>query len=464
MTDSDTNSDNLSDIDEQQEIEIEQNLNRPIALQLRRPILGNLNNLNNANMVDQAAILPGGFHVSLLGEISYFNGQTAALSEFIRSFELLNDQFSQPNDPNAYINKLLLNAARNRLKDQALEVVAGQNIGTWLDLKNILIENFADQRSELNLNADLIRLRQMQKESPIDFYNRCISMLAILNSKISLTNDAIEVKNYRIAQAKQTALKTFITGLAEPMGSFVRSRNPVTLENALTIVKEEIDIRYFRNSQNSFQQINKVTQKQMSPNYQNFEQRFKPKYQNNSQQWFQPPNRNYQPFKYPTGYVQQSNNFPQQRFQQNFTPRYLNPNTPPRQFPGQRPFGKPGQNVFAPRQNFVPTKAEPMEFSTIKKRPASQQIGNVRQRPFNPNFGQRPNFTTGQLHQTNFNPEYQTDELDEFIEYEQEYEPEEYQTNTDDYQYPFEEENESDINFQISASESDINFHIPTSE
>jgi hypothetical protein len=468
--------------------QFQQNLNRPIQLRLRPPRL-NMQQAVQQNPVQpvqqnfqqpqQIPIMnyPPGFHMSILNEIPRYEGNPTELSEFIRAVEDIYEQFYQPNDPNAYVNKLLLSATRNRLKSSALEVITGQTILSWPQLKAILIENFGDQRSELNLIIDVSRLKQNSKEHPVEFYNRCRSLLAILNSKISLTNDPQVIKDYRIADAKALALKSFTSGLLEPLGSFLRSRAPPTLENALTIVKEELDVRYFQNSQSKPHIPVQNTSKTLQfprPTFQNYQtSQPRPFIQNYQTSQPRPFIQNYQTSQPRT----QQNYFPRysQTFQPNPTPvTYLNPNQPPSQFPGfKKPFGKPGQNVFAPKKNYQSfNKPEPMVTSTVKKRPASQQIGNFRQRPFNPNFpnqnrfqhssnnfinnNQRANFEFEELHNVNTDPQQDTydpcDEMlvetdnQEYFDYSEYPEYFDMQNDPDDYQ-------DGDENFQLPASE-----------
>lgn len=73
---------------------------------------------------------PIGFHTSLLSEIPQYHGNPSELSEYIRAVEDIFNQFNTV----AYINKLLLSSARNRLKGAALEVVTGQNYNSWDEL------------------------------------------------------------------------------------------------------------------------------------------------------------------------------------------------------------------------------------------------------------------------------------------------------------------------------------------
>jgi hypothetical protein len=405
---------------------------------------------------------PLGFHIGLLNEIPIYQGNPSELSEYIRACEDIFRQFWQRDQPHAYINILLLSSARNRLKGPALEIVTGQTYHSWDQLKETLINNFGDQRSELNIRIDLSRMRQFLKESPVDFFNRIRSLLAILNSKISLGNEAQAIKEYKIIDSKALALKAFLGGLAEPLGSFLRSRAPPNLETALKFVKDELDIQYFQNLNRGQSQHKFTTSNQPNQN-RNPEQRQNFNYQN---------------------YQQQNNRVSQKQhpqFKPTFNPTYqLNPNQPPRQFPGFQPrFGKPEQNVFAPKKNFRhENKPEPMQTSTINKRPASHQAQstNPPQRPFyqrpfnqnlNPNF--RPNYIRQSSQPRNFYSEelFHTDFQEQFEQENFNYDENAY-TNTnyseneseyfDDYNYENfpeydPEQTNYDANFPLQASE-----------
>lgn len=402
---------------------------------------------------------PPGFHTSLLNEIPKYEGTPSELSEYIRAVEDIFSQFWQIQNPAAYINKLLLSAARNRLKGAALEVVTGHFINSWIELKQLLIDNFGDQRSELNLKIDISRLRQNSRESPIDYFNRCRSLLAILNSKISLGNEAQIIREHKLIEARNLTLTAFISGLLEPLGSFIRSRAPQTLENALTYVKSELDIRYFQNLNQ------KVPQQQQQQHFKQTMNQFPSKPQQNFQRQ---PTQNYYP---------QQPSFQQAQYKSNPLPIYkLNPNVPPQTFPGFQPkYGKPGQNVFRPQRNFQPTyKPEPMDASTIKKRPASQQLG--RQQFPRPNFqnnfrptnfiqqsNQPRNFHSQELHHSELH-----DSADTNIEFPQnEYQNIDFEHQACGYEYAqpeysnpenYDEEPENDNyfdneNFRIAASD-----------
>ncbi|KAF5273861.1 hypothetical protein FQA39_LY00976 [Lamprigera yunnana] len=67
------------------------------------------------------------------------------------------------------------------------------------------------------------------------------------NSKISLSDDPEIIGKYKIIDAKSLALKVYLGGLNESIGSFLISRNPQNLETAFRFIKDELDIRYFQN-------------------------------------------------------------------------------------------------------------------------------------------------------------------------------------------------------------------------
>ncbi|KAF5302121.1 hypothetical protein FQA39_LY10456 [Lamprigera yunnana] len=93
-------------------------------------------------------------------------GYPVELSEYIRAVEDILNQFWQRDNPAAYINKLLYSTARDRLKGADLEIVTGQFYTSWGELKQVLINNFVDQRSELNIKIYLKRMIPSHKEIP----------------------------------------------------------------------------------------------------------------------------------------------------------------------------------------------------------------------------------------------------------------------------------------------------------
>lgn len=113
---------NTTDLESSSDDElINQNLFRPIQIQLRPPRFNIMHQAVQqpiqqiAQPLDQQIPImnyPPGFHMSILNEIPRYEGNPTELSEFIRAVEDIFEQFYQPNDPNAYISRLLLSAAK----------------------------------------------------------------------------------------------------------------------------------------------------------------------------------------------------------------------------------------------------------------------------------------------------------------------------------------------------------------
>lgn len=434
-----------------------QNILRPPILVLNNeniPVIPENQILGINNQLEMANLFPPGFHMSMLAEIPSYDGNSSALSEFIRSVEVISTQFLVPAQPDAYINKFLLSSVRNKLKGNALEVITGYEFNTWAELKTTLINNFGDQRSELNLTIDLAKTRQNSKENPIEFYNRIRTLLATFNSKIALGKEVPAVKEYKLSNVKDLALRTYLSGLNEPFGSLLRCRNPATLEKAISIVRDEIDIRY---SQNSIKTDLNISNQRRNPTNAN------PRYNSNSQNLYAPrynnftqsPSTSFQNQPMPTQNFSFNNGFPRN---QNPTMR-LNPNNPPSQFPNQRPFGNKNQNVFAPQRGYKNyTPGEPMQTGTVNKRPPTTQS-------INPNNSKRPYYQNTQyIRQSNQPRNFHSEEL---FNHDLEY----YEENPDDFpndqepeysyeNYDYETYDGNDDSEQATGDENyDGNFH-----
>lgn len=331
----------------------------------------------NQNLIIMAQpLFPNGFTPQMFNDVPTYNGDPQSLPEFIKSIEVIILQFQAPlvpNEPIPYINKYLVSAARNKLREKAVEAITGYDYDTWYELKTTLIQTFGDQRSELNLTIELAKMRQQFKESPIDFYNRIRAHLAIFNAKISLCAELPQIIQHKLKSARDLALRTLVSGLNEPYGTLVRSRNPENLEIAINIIRDEVDIKYSQSITRSFAGNSsdpRHPQRDQKRNSSQFQNQFRnnvfpPKFQNNFQRNFIPFNNNQQQFKPIT----------------------------PAQFPMQRAFGK---NVFRPNQTFKPNNpVTPMEVdSTIrgaipKRQAPNQSLGNIHKKP---NYNQSQNY------------------------------------------------------------------------
>lgn len=412
-----------------------------------RPAIFNLDNNLPVNQTPIMALplFPNGFVPQMFNDVPTFNGDPQSLPEFIRSIEVIILQFQAPlvpNQPVPYINKYLVSAARNKLKEKAVEAVTGYNYDTWADLKEMLIQTFGDQRSELNLTIELTKMRQQFKESPIDFYHRIRAHLAIFNAKISLGPEQAAIITYKLKNAKDLALRTLVSGLIEPYGTLVRSRNPDNLEAAINIIRDEVDIKYSQSITRSLGNNNSDIRNPQTNSRPNNTPKSFPYYPNYAPQ-FQNQFRTQQ-----QGLPQRFPGSSQTNFRPPFNnaPFYKQPmqlqNVPPARFPMQRAFAnnvfKPNQNLFKPNNPVTPMEVDSTIRGAVPKRQASNQNFN--------NVNKRPNFNQSQTNY--FKPtaprNFKSEELfahenNDYSQYTSEFD----QYNlTDNYDFPEEVEND----------------------
>ncbi|XP_026322192.1 uncharacterized protein DDB_G0287625-like [Hyposmocoma kahamanoa] len=295
-----------------------------------------------------------------------YNGDANSLYRFINASDHIFTQYFDNENENNFQNIIIVNGLIGKLKGKALDIVDVNAANTWPRIKEVLIENFSDQRDENSLNRDLVNLHQ-GNESPQQFYDKCTNLLTTLINYINLHNDDQNVIACKRDFFTAQALKSFLAGLREPLGSTIRAMRPESLPQALQFIKEEGNIMYLqkRNQPQSNTNINKQANQnyKQNPNFyqnpnfrQNNSQRFSPN-------WFQQrPNQNHN-----------NNNLNQQNFRSNFNQPRPNQNLPNK------------FNYFYQDPNFTP-RSKPTPMSGISH-PNTQNNNNHNYR-----FVQKPNF------------------------------------------------------------------------
>lgn len=359
------------------------NLKEPSTDQI--PITSNSSlTKSNNNFIKMAE-----FRTEYLKCVPEFSGNPNDLSRYLSVCQSIIDSFYIAQQPNHFQNIYILNCIIGKLTGNAKLVLGTQNVNTWDELKNILNRHFADQRDEACLNRDLVMLRQQSNESPSQFYDRVLHILNLLCSYINIHEENDDARILKRNLYNNLALKTYLSGLKEPLGTTIRCMRPVDLPEALQFVTEEGNIGYF--------QSNSKFQNSSRSSVQN------PRFLNNSAQ------RN---VISPGNSYQQNFNFPRQsqsenRMQQNS------------QFYSQPFINRPTTNVFRPNQNRPLPKPTPMSISTRQTTRFNRPYVNNRNNFQNLSRGgqipnQSPNFRVEELYNTNvvketFNPGINTD-------------------------------------------------------
>lgn len=333
--------------------------------------------------------------------VPQFDGNPNDLNRYLTTCQSLIDNFYNVSNPLDFQNTFLLNSLIGKLSGTAKIVVNIQNISTWEDLKSILHRNFADQRDEACLNRDLVMLRQNQNENPNQFYDRVLHLLNLLCSYIDCHESSDGGKMLKKSLYNDLALKTFLSGLKEPIGTTIRCMKPRSLAEALQYVTQEYNNHYFQNMSNRLpHQSTQVMKTNSKPQANHFNQQFRMPFVAQPQQNFasfnaQTPHNLFMPRS-------NFNRFPSQPI--NIRPNF---NRMPQRFPtNSQVFGRPNQsNVFKPNQNKSLPAPQPMSVCTSgPKGPLSQY-----------NRFPRPNFQgNSQNFQGNFQnnqPKYLVEEL-----------------------------------------------------
>lgn len=366
----------------------------------------------NSNLSINSSIMPD-FKPEYLKCVPDFDGNPNDLNRFLTTCDSLITQFYDNSDPSKFQNIFLINSLISKLTGTAKVVVNIQNVSTWDDLKATLRRNFADQRDESCLNRDLVMLRQNQNEQPSQFYDRVLHLLNLLCSHIDIHETTAAAKHLKKSLYNELALKTFLSGLREPLGTTIRCMRPTNLAAALQLVIQENNTHYFQNS-------TRPTPRQ--PN-----QNFKQPQQNNFKaspwpQRFTHPNYSYSNFNshVPNNFFQQNSNytrFPSQPI--NIRPNF---NNTPKNFPtNTRVFGKPNQtNVFKPNPNRNRLLPAPQPMSVCTSGPKPKQPQTMLSTPrFQPStsYQAQPKYTFEELYnaEMNENPvsdQYYSNEID----------------------------------------------------
>ena len=93
-------------------------------------------------------------------------------------------------------------------------------------------------------------LLKQENETPEQFYIRCQDMKSLLLSNLAVTEPNEGIRIVKRNMFDNLTLKSFLSGLREPLGSIIRSRNPQTLEAAQAQILNEENILYVKNRTN----------------------------------------------------------------------------------------------------------------------------------------------------------------------------------------------------------------------
>lgn len=174
----------------------------------------------------------------LLSLIPKFEGEETLLNLFIKKAQYIHAGFATETAAQALY---VYHSITSRLTGRAAALVSErEDINSWDDLKELLIQHFGDPRSEECIAIELEQLKIKSSESYIDFCHRIQQMRSTLFAKVNLISDA-GVKAAKMIVYNNMALNVFLYNLSEDLIRIVRLKQCSNLETALSIVMEEVN-------------------------------------------------------------------------------------------------------------------------------------------------------------------------------------------------------------------------------
>ena len=207
------------------------------------------------------------FKKEFLEMIPEFRGEPAIMERFISVSETILKKFLNKNEPEDFFNTYLLHSVLSKIKGPAADIVGSHPVSTWDESKTALLDNFGDRRDVWTLTQEMCCMRQGQNEDGFKYFER-------VNKQISLAVSYLQVRKELdptqvIPFVKKLGLRSFLKGLNEPLGSLMRTKNPLSMGAAASILINDFQFipSYRANAHGSKPKQNQYGQNQLQNNF-----------------------------------------------------------------------------------------------------------------------------------------------------------------------------------------------------
>lgn len=178
-----------------------------------------------------------------------FDGNPNVLTRFIRICDQLDGAYTQVGD--ALGNLCVINGILNKITGSAARTINANGIPEgWAGIKQVLINNFSDQRDETALYNDL-SVQVQGQSTPQEFYDKCQTLFSTIMTYVTLHETVSTTIDAKRELYKKLTMQSFVRGLKEPLGSRIRCMRPETIEKALEYVQEELNTMYLQHRNES---------------------------------------------------------------------------------------------------------------------------------------------------------------------------------------------------------------------
>lgn len=206
--------------------------------------------------MEQITLIPS----EMIKLIPIFSGDKRHLGLFLRKCEYVIKKYRGDEAQNVYV----MHTITSRLSGDAAALISErEDVVTWLELQLLLGQHFGDPRSEECIAIELESLRIKHGENYLDFCNRVQSVRSVIISKVNQLKDA-QLKESKITIYNNMSLNVFLYNLPENLVRIVRLKAPKTLEEALSVVLEEVNFQEQYNMRNKLHSNSNTKQIPMS--------------------------------------------------------------------------------------------------------------------------------------------------------------------------------------------------------
>lgn len=212
--------------------------NSPIPSQTNNISIENLiDEINSLNLNEMTTPVLKREYLEMIPE---FTGDNKLLARFIEICEKLVNKFYNKADITDFQNEYLMSSILSKIKGDAAINIASCNVTNWDDLKQALINTYADKRDCFTLNIELTELKQTN-ESAFEYFNK---VQELLNLQISYITTQIKVEEQKvlIGYFQKYAVRILLRGLKEPLGTLMRTKKPEDMSSALNMLTNDFQL------------------------------------------------------------------------------------------------------------------------------------------------------------------------------------------------------------------------------
>lgn len=193
--------------------------------------------------------------------IPVFDGKPEKLRGFIETCQSIVDRFIDVEDEDNFQNEEVIKTIVSRIQGPASDMLNNHTLTDFDDIKQALLETYSDKRDVFTLCHELTGLRHKEHETPFEFLERIKIKLNLIVAYLRNHETVKATREVLVTHYQNLALRTLLLFLREPLGSQLRTRQPKSLGEALSIITNDYQILQYQKTSFNKQHSNKNNHK-----------------------------------------------------------------------------------------------------------------------------------------------------------------------------------------------------------